>query len=184
MTRPPDEATLLRIYRETLDELYGFVSRRCGGDRALAEDVTQETWLRAVRTWREDGLPDRPLAWLTAVSRNLLGNHARRRALDARHVEIDEQLDGANDTTMDDPPSDDEGPSTDRRLSLLDRALARLSAPQRQLLHAFHFDRQRVGDIARTDHVSARAIEGRLRRARQQLRHHIESDLRNGEDIT
>lgn len=36
------------MYRQTIRPLYAYVSRRCGGDRALAEDVVQETWLRAV----------------------------------------------------------------------------------------------------------------------------------------
>ena len=55
------EDELRRIYGETIDALYGYVSRRCGGQRELAEDVTQETWLRAVRDWRRNGVPDNPL---------------------------------------------------------------------------------------------------------------------------
>ena len=49
------EQQIRTIYRETIDRLYGYVSRHCDGDRALAEDVTQETWLRAVREWRREG---------------------------------------------------------------------------------------------------------------------------------
>jgi RNA polymerase sigma factor (sigma-70 family) len=81
----PDER-ILAIYRDTIDTLYRYVSRHCGGDRALAEDVTQETWLRAVREWRRTGPPDQPIAWLTTVARNLLVSYFRRRqpaALDA-----------------------------------------------------------------------------------------------------
>jgi DNA-directed RNA polymerase specialized sigma24 family protein len=46
MARRPSEDDIRRIYRETVDDLFAFVSRRCDGDRELAEDVTQETWLR------------------------------------------------------------------------------------------------------------------------------------------
>ena len=49
MRRPITEDDIRRIYRETIDDLYGLVLRRCEGDRDLAEDITQETWLRAVR---------------------------------------------------------------------------------------------------------------------------------------
>ena len=52
MARRPTEDDIRHLYRDTIDDLYGFVSRRSGGDRALAEDVTQETWLRAVKAWR------------------------------------------------------------------------------------------------------------------------------------
>ena len=72
------EELILATYRETIGSLYGYVSRNCGGDRTLAEDVTQETWLRAVREWRRTGLPDQPIAWLTAVARNLLVSYYRR----------------------------------------------------------------------------------------------------------
>ena len=65
MAHSATEDDIRRIYRDTIDDLYRFVSRRCDGDRALAEDVTQETWLRAVRVWYQDGLPERPLGWLT-----------------------------------------------------------------------------------------------------------------------
>src|SRR5689334_19681415 len=73
------EDQIRAIYRDTIDALYGYVSRRCGGDRPLAEDVTQEAWLRAVREWSRRGLPKQPIAWLTTVARNLLLNEFRRR---------------------------------------------------------------------------------------------------------
>ena len=66
-----EEAILVRPYDECVHALYEYASRRCGGDRGLAEDVTQEVWLRAVSTWKKDGLPDNPLAWLRTVARNL-----------------------------------------------------------------------------------------------------------------
>ncbi len=40
---------VIGVYRETVHELYRFVWRRSGGSRELAEDITQETYLRAVR---------------------------------------------------------------------------------------------------------------------------------------
>src|SRR5436305_1032016 len=51
-------------------------------DRDLAEDIVQETWLRAVKSWRADGVPERPMAWLTAVASRLLSNYFRRRPND------------------------------------------------------------------------------------------------------
>ena len=164
MARPADENEIRRIYDATIDELYGFVSRRCGGDRDLAQDVTQETWLRAVRAWPADGLPENPLAWLTTVARNLLANHFRRRPLEALDDAITESL------------ADNRSEGQEQRRSLVTRALARLPNLQLRLLEAFHFERQRVADIAAAHGLSERAVEGRLRRARKQLRQQIESD--------
>ncbi|MGA9746465.1 MAG: sigma-70 family RNA polymerase sigma factor, partial [Nocardioides sp.] len=47
---------------------------RITGDWDLAEDCAQDATERALLTWRRDGVPDNPAAWLTSV--------ARRRALD------------------------------------------------------------------------------------------------------
>ncbi len=47
---------------------------RLARDLDLAEECTQDAFVRALETWRRDGVPDRPGAWLTAT--------ARRRALD------------------------------------------------------------------------------------------------------
>ncbi len=78
MGRVDQADATLRLFRETLPELYAFVARRCDGDRARAEDVTQETWLRALEAWRSEGLPRVPLAWLKTTAANLLSNERRR----------------------------------------------------------------------------------------------------------
>src|ERR1044071_8759833 len=68
-----------QIYDATITDLYRYVSRRCGGQRELAEDVTPEAWLRAIKDWNQKGIPPNPIGWLTTVARNLLLNHFRRR---------------------------------------------------------------------------------------------------------
>jgi RNA polymerase sigma-70 factor, ECF subfamily len=166
MARSATEDDVRRVYRDTIDDLYRFVSRRCDGDRALAEDVTQETWLRAVRVWYQDGLPDRPLAWLTTVAARLVSNHFRR--------PVEQQLGATGE-----PVAEDRDAAADRtnKRSLVERALARLPLSQTRLLEAFHFERTAVGQIAASSGLSERAVEGRLRRARQKLRKQIEADL-------
>jgi RNA polymerase sigma-70 factor (ECF subfamily) len=166
MHRPTTEDDIRGIYRETIDDLYALVSRRCDGDRTLAEDITQDAWLRAVRAWHQDGLPDKPLAWLTTVATRLVSNHFRRPA------EQSLDLIGGEPTAPDNQAAADR---TERR-SLVERALARLPGAQARLLEAFHFERTPVGQIADSMGLSERAVEGRLRRARQNLRKQIEAD--------
>lgn len=162
----PAEERIVAVYRETIDALYGYVSRHCGGDRALAEDVTQETWLRAVREWRKSGPPDRPIAWLTTVARNLLASYFRKhpaRLASATPVE-----------SLADTAAAPAAESSDVRAAVTD-ALGRMPPAEAQLLEAYHFDDRRVAHIALTAGVSERAVEGRLRRARQRLRRELEA---------
>jgi RNA polymerase sigma-70 factor (ECF subfamily) len=164
------EHEIRHIYRETVDALYGYVSRRCGGQRELAEDITQEAWLRAVREWRRTGAPDQPLAWLTTVARNLILNHVRRReGVSLESVSPAEVLAAVEDNAADDSAE---------IASVMNRAMTRLPEEEAQLLEAFHYERRKVAQLAEAYGISERAIEGRLRRAREHLRHELEITLK------
>lgn len=152
------EAELVQIYREHTGPLYAFVSRRVGGDRALAEDIVQDAWLRAVDTWPRRGTPDQPRAWLIRVARNLLVSHFRRR----RPTPVD--------PTELDLHADDYCPETPWAAALVSWGLARLRRAQAALLEAFYFDGKSTREIAGEFGLSERAVEGRLRRARQNLK--------------
>lgn len=156
------EAELRSIYETTVDALYGYASRKCGGERALAEDVTQEVWLRAVREWPRTGAPNKPLAWLTTVARNLIINHYRKKEsipLDAVPAEeILAAVDG------------DRAIESAEMASIMTRAMALLPPAESELLEAFHYERQKLSQLAELHGTTERAIEGRLRRARERLR--------------
>jgi RNA polymerase sigma-70 factor (ECF subfamily) len=77
------EEQWLRIYRETVHPLYGYMAKRTGGDRALTEDIVQESYLRALDSWKRKAIPDVPLAWLKQVARNILIDYLRRKKWDA-----------------------------------------------------------------------------------------------------
>lgn len=51
------------------------------GDWDLAEECTQEAFALALRTWRRDGVPQRPGAWLTTTARNRAVDRMRRTAV-------------------------------------------------------------------------------------------------------
>jgi RNA polymerase sigma-70 factor (ECF subfamily) len=148
--------------------LYGYVSRRVGAERTLAEDVVQETWLRAVSSWRNRGIPNQPAAWLVRVARNLLASHFRRRR--PQTVDPDE-LDIADDRVAPDSLSS---------AALVSWGLARMKRKQADLIEAFHFEGRSVRDIALSNGLSERAIEGRLRRARENLRTLLEPYVSSG----
>lgn len=166
-----DETTLIQTYRDSVHDLYRFVSLRCGGDPSLAEDVTQETWLRAVKAWRDQGLPDSPIAWLKTVARNLLLNHFRRvRTLSMESLPRD---------WGGEIPEDGDSWTAPDHATLLTWGLARLKPHQSRLLETFHMEGRSVREIARDEGLSDRAVEGRLRRARQKLRKQLEPMVRN-----
>src|SRR3954447_13178060 len=74
-----DSATAVaRLFDEHVWDVYGFVAYRVG-NRAEAEDLTQQTFERALRAWRRfDPTRAQPRTWLLAIARNLLVDHYRR----------------------------------------------------------------------------------------------------------
>jgi RNA polymerase sigma factor (sigma-70 family) len=152
-----DEVQLLETYHATIRPLYAYVSRRVGGDVGLAEDLVQDTWMRALEHWPADGVPDEPLAWLTRVAHNTLVSHFRR----FRPEPVDPATINLEAPAVSTDASD--------RAAIVSWGLARLRRTHADLLEAFYFDGKSVRDLAREQSASERAIEGRLRRARAKL---------------
>lgn len=75
-----DELVVSSLYRTYHGPLLSFVVRLTGGDRQWAEDVVQETMIRA---WRSAGSLDADLPslmpWLATVSRRIVIDDRRRR---------------------------------------------------------------------------------------------------------
>jgi len=67
--------------------------------------------------------------------------------------------------------------------SVVNRAMTRLPEAEARLLESFHYDRCKMSQIAEAHGISERAVEGRLRRARERLRHELEITLKAGPDI-
>ena len=94
MTLPADEQVLRALVDQHGPALLGYAQRLTGGDLGRAEDIVQETLLRA---WRhQDSLTgDRGAArpWLFAVARRIaIDAHRRRRARPAEVGEVGEDL--------------------------------------------------------------------------------------------
>lgn len=76
-----------RLYAEHAQRLFAFLAYRTG-DRALAEDLLADTFeaaYRARRRFDRDRGSER--AWLTTIALNLVRDHARRSAAEARAYE-------------------------------------------------------------------------------------------------
>lgn len=77
----PDETeptfpSFVELYDEHVDELYRFVHRRCR-DHGLAEDITQDTFMTALRN---HDLSEISIGWLKRVARNRLVDVLRRQS--------------------------------------------------------------------------------------------------------
>jgi RNA polymerase sigma-70 factor (ECF subfamily) len=157
-----DDAELLRaMFAEHGDALYAHALRLTSGDRQRAEDLVQETLLRA---WRHPEAlnPDRGSvrAWLFTTVRNLAIDSWRRRSVRVGEVVTD---------APPEPVTDDE---TDRTVEawLIAEALARLSAVHREVLVECFYQGRSVAEAAARLGVPPGTVKSRTHYALRSLR--------------
>ncbi|WP_116044606.1 RNA polymerase sigma factor [Amycolatopsis palatopharyngis] len=78
---------LLETYDAALPEVYGYLLSRCG-NRALAEELTSETFLGAVAATRKPHAPAVSVPWLIGVARHKLADHWRYREREQRGLRL------------------------------------------------------------------------------------------------
>src|SRR5262245_60804768 len=66
------------FYRAHLPEVYGYLLRLCAGDKAQAEDLTQDVWVALVEELRRGHSDRADVRWLITVARSRFVDHARR----------------------------------------------------------------------------------------------------------
>jgi RNA polymerase sigma-70 factor (ECF subfamily) len=132
-----------------------------------AEDLAQDTFVRAfVHFDRFD--PERPvLPWLVAIARRLCLDLLRRRKVSTRveTMPVSDQL----------TPSPEDEASFREQLSRLDRALADLGEGPREAIILFHIEEMSYRDIAAALEVPMGTVMTWLHRGRAQLKRALES---------
>lgn len=80
------EAVLEHLFRHEAGRLVSGLVRALGpAHLSMAEDVVQDTLVRALERWRYGPLPDEPAAWLHRVAKNRALDLLRRQATSARY---------------------------------------------------------------------------------------------------
>lgn len=148
--------------RGELEPLYAFVSSRVGGNRTVAEDLTQETLLAALQG-AFDASRGPLRAWLFGIALRKLADHERRKAISKRHIE-----DAARDMAvrMIREPLPLEWLQREEVRSVVSEALARLPGPTALLLIRKYFEGASVAELSTELGASEKAIESQLTRAR------------------
>lgn len=154
-----DEPLLRSLYADHGGALLGYCLRLTGGDRQQAEDVVQETLVRA---WRHpEALAERPVRpWLFTVARNLV--------VDAHRARQSRPPETGDEALAVLPGSDD----IDRALEswTVAEALADLSAPHRAVILETYYRGRSVAEAAKELGIPAGTVKSRTYYALRALR--------------
>ncbi len=160
-SRAADDAIVAEMYRQYRVPLMSYVLRLTAGDRQHAEDVVQETLVRA---WRQAGKLDLSepslMPWLVTVARRIVIDDKRRRSV--RPTETgDDMLENASvaDTTED-----------LLRKVVVTEALQSLSPAHREVLNETILRDRTVNEAAEALGIPVGTVKSRVYYALRSLR--------------
>ncbi|NUR92478.1 MAG: sigma-70 family RNA polymerase sigma factor [Nonomuraea sp.] len=168
-THPPEEAVSMRpedtavaaLYREYHRPLLAFVLRLTAGDRSWAEDVVQETMIKAwSHAARFDPSVSSLMPWLATVARRIVIDERRRR--DARPRE-------SGDGPLENVPMPDEMEGLLHQV-VMSEALRALSAAHREILNETVLRDRSVNEAAQALGIPVGTVKSRVYYAMRALR--------------
>lgn len=155
-----DEAVFRRLYQRTAQPLRAYLIRACG-DRSLADDLLQESYLRFLRSGFEGEDDDHRKNYLFRIATNAMRDHFRRKRPETEEV-----------------PERDPAPGHDHEVHLrsdVGSAMSELSMKDRQMLWLAYVEGSSHEEIAAALKLRTASIRSMLFRARQRLAEKLHS---------
>ncbi|MFC7322116.1 sigma-70 family RNA polymerase sigma factor [Halobacillus campisalis] len=158
----------IRLYSHDLKWLaYSYVK-----DHSLAEDITQETFIKAYQKYTTFNQNSTEKTWLYKITINLCKDHLKssyiRRVL-KKGAEVFQNLPSQAET----PEQHTINKSNDEELF---QHILQLEDKYREVIILFYFEEFEVKDMSQLINVSPNTIKTRLRRSRQLLQEQIASE--------
>lgn len=147
------QAALAQLVERHHNPLMGYLYRMTSGDRQLAEDLVQETFLRMVRSINHYTYPRPFKPWLYAIATNLARDYYK-----AASTRLDTDLD---DTAWHDT-SPEETAQANEEVQTIIRALAAMPDFQREVIVLRFYQALSLAEIAEALDIPVGTVKSRL----------------------
>jgi RNA polymerase sigma-70 factor (ECF subfamily) len=144
------------------------------GDGMLAEEVTQESFLRIIQSASRYRAKASFRNYLYRVARNLCVDLLRRRPREPRTPDVDPGSPGTPEGLVDPNPGPENQVGAAQLRSVLRRALSSLPPDQREAFLLKEVKGMRLQDVAAITGANLNTVKSRLRYALMRLREHLE----------
>lgn len=149
------------MYRTYQNDVFRFLMRLCGGDRALAEELTQDTFYQAFLSFQKFRGECQMRTWLCQIARNLYAKHIRN--------EIRQRTFAEQETPQ--PESETETVLEEReQLECLRAAVSRLDEPARSVAEYRLYSEMSYSEIARLMQIRENTAMVIFSRAKTRIR--------------
>ena len=161
-----------RYHASVFDLIYGMV-----GQRELAEDLAQETFVKAFRALDRHDPERKPSAWILRIANNAALDYVRRKRPDSTRSPLTLTPGYIERRAMPTPtPRGTPTGNTDLRefTAALKRALRRLRPEYRRCLVLRYVEHRSYAEIARIMNLPVSTVGTNLQRAREELKGMLE----------
>lgn len=157
MSQSSSQPELTQLIEEHYEMLYRYAFR-LSGERADAEDLTQQTYLVAQRKLHQLEHPEAARSWLCSILRNLFFKSQNR----SPAISLESVSEPEDESSTESPPDFDS--------ETLQQALNEISEEFRNALVMFYLEELSCNQIAEVLEVPLGTVLSRLARAREQLK--------------
>lgn len=168
-----DLSALAILVEQHHSPLLGFLYRMTGGNRTLAEDLAQESFLRVIRSIAHYQYPRPFKPWLYAIATNIARDYYKR--ADSRHT-IDMPDDSEQMTPENIELPEDTLLSQDEEQRVAS-AITGLPAHQREVVVLRYYQELSLAEIAEALHIPVGTVKSRLSLGLQRLKTILEREL-------
>lgn len=166
LARDGDCVAFERLYRQHRDRIYGLVWRLCGGDGALAEDLLQESFVRAWQKLDSFRGDSRFGTWLHRLSANVALSDRRSRI---RYIDRETALEGSAERRATGEKDVYAGLRMD-----LEQAISKLPERARTVLVLYDIEGYSHAEISEIAGMAVGSSKAQLHRARKLVREELD----------
>jgi RNA polymerase sigma-70 factor (ECF subfamily) len=158
-----EPAAVVELCNAYFDRIYRLVFNQVDGDRDVAQDIAQETFLAAFKSAHRFRGQSKVYTWLYSIANRKVADFYRRRKREGKHRAdpLENQVSEAEtDGTV-------ESEETSKSIQ---QALSCLPLHYKQVLLLKYVEEMPVAEICQVMDRSSKSVEGLLTRARRELR--------------
>ncbi len=163
-----DDSAFAELVEKYQKQVHALVWRKIG-DFHFAEEITQDTFLRAHRQLRTLKKPQRFASWLYVIASNLCGTWLRNKNI---RTQLQENIDNTVNekvTYSEYIVSENNRITVEAQRDVVQKLLAKLGESERTVMTLHYFGEMSCTEIGAFLGISANTVKSRLRRAQQRL---------------
>lgn len=166
-----EPVAIKELYEAYFDRIYTMVFNQVDRDRETAQDIVQETFVAASKSWGKFDCRSKAYTWLYSIAHRKVADFYRRRKKDIKRHDkvVDNYVAASGQNGVDEALVGGSGESEAAR-RMIQETLSSLPMHYKEVLLLKYVEEMPVFEICQVMGKSPKSVEGLLTRARKELR--------------